>query len=164
MSFHGGVLGVALALYLFSRRTQQNLWILGDLVVAATPIGLGLGRIANFINGELYGRITSAPWGVIFPGGGPWPRHPSQLYEACAEGVCLYLCLYLGRRLRPQRAAGEQVALFLFGYAVARILAELTREPHVATGYLWGHTTLGQWLCLPLIISAFLVWRHATRR
>lgn len=154
MSFHGGCFGVILAVLIFTYRRNIPILSLGDMVAASVPLGLLLGRLANFINGELWGRVTEAPWGVIFPTGGPLPRHPSQLYEAALEGALLLLLLNLlvwkaGALRRP----GLLTGLFLIGYAASRALIELVREPDAHIGFLAGGITMGQVLSLPMIIA-----------
>ncbi len=161
MSFHGGLLGVTLAMWWFARRRGIPVLRLSDMVSCGIPIGLFLGRIANFINGELWGRVGEAPWVMVFPGAGPLPRHPSQLYEAALEGMVLFLGLmavyrWTGARGRP----GELTGLFCAGYAVSRIIVEFFREPDAHIGYLIGGTTMGQWLSLPLLaFGIYLVMR-----
>jgi phosphatidylglycerol:prolipoprotein diacylglycerol transferase len=161
MSFHGGLIGVILAMFLFARRYGLPFFALTDIVATATPIGLFFGRIANFINGELWGRPTDVPWAVVFPGGGPLPRHPSQLYEAALEGAVLFLVLFaLARFTNAQRRLGVLSGAFLIGYALSRIVVELFRAPDAHIGYLVGGTTMGQWLSVPmLILGLFLVLR-----
>lgn len=153
MSFHGGLLGMLVALYLFARRRELSLLRAGDVICAATPIGLFFGRVANFINGELYGRVADVPWAMAFPRGGPLPRHPSQLYEAVLEGLVLFLLLYLLSRRpgfveRPGRLAG----VFMTGYAISRLAVELVREPDAQLGFLLAGVTMGQLLSLPMLI------------
>ncbi|HYM71800.1 MAG TPA: prolipoprotein diacylglyceryl transferase, partial [Stellaceae bacterium] len=129
MSFHGGALGVTTAILLFARQRKVSIFALSDIVVEAVPIGLFFGRIANFINDELWGRETTVPWAVIFPNGGMVPRHPSQLYEAACEGVLLFLLLLLAERAGRRRRPGMVTGIFLVGYAVARMSGELFRQP-----------------------------------
>jgi phosphatidylglycerol:prolipoprotein diacylglycerol transferase len=160
MSFHGGALGVSLAVWLFTRSRGIPTLAFADIVATATPIGLLFGRIANFINGELFGRVSDVPWAMIFPAGGPLPRHPSQLYQAFCEGILLFLLLYAAERGGARRHPGMMTGLFLVGYAVARMSGELFREPDSHLGYiLWG-TTMGQLLSLPLLIVglALILW------
>lgn len=156
MAFHGGALGVIIALILFARRRKIPLLPFGDLLVGVVPIGLGLGRIANFLNGELWGRVTDVSWGMIFPTGGPEPRHPSQLYQACLEGLLLFLVLRVlevkGFRQRPGFLSGA----FLAGYGVARSLGELYRQPDAFLGFLIAGATMGQLLSIPMILVG--VW------
>jgi phosphatidylglycerol:prolipoprotein diacylglycerol transferase len=128
-----------------------------DAVAAITPVGLLFGRIANFINGELYGRVTDLPFGVIFPHGGPEPRHASQLYEAFLEGLVLLIIVqWIARRPRTAQNRGLIGGVFLFGYAVARFVVEFAREPDAQLGYLFGGLTMGQLLCLPM--AALGLW------
>lgn len=158
MSFHGGLLGVLFILLWFAWRHRIPLLQLGDLTVAAVPIGLGLGRIGNFINGELWGRPTDLPWGMVFPGAGSELRHPSQLYEAFLEGLVLLLIIYGLHRLGVKR--GVPVGVFLVGYGLARFGVEFFREPDAHLGFLWGGATMGQLLSLPMIAigGMLLVW------
>jgi len=150
MSFHGGLLGVLLVLVIFSSRRKISLLTLGDLAVAAVPIGLGFGRIGNFINGELWGRPTDLPWGMIFPAAGHVPRHPSQLYEAGLEGLLLLVIIYfLHRRQVP---TGIPTCAFLFCYGCFRFMVEFVRQPDAQLGFLWGGATMGQLLSLPMIL------------
>jgi phosphatidylglycerol:prolipoprotein diacylglycerol transferase len=150
MSFHGGLLGVVTVLLLFCRRKKLPLLMVGDLVVSAVPIGLGFGRIGNFINGELWGRVTTHPWGMIFPGAGSLPRHPSQLYEAGLEGVVLFLIIFFLHRFGVKR--GVPAFSFLFFYGLFRFLIEFVRQPDAQLGFLWGGATMGQLLSLPMIL------------
>ena len=167
MSFHGGVVGVIAAMWLFARLRKRSFLEVGDAVVCAVPIGLFLGRIANFINGELFGRVTDVPWGMVFPHGGPEPRHPSQLYEAGLEGVVLFVVLAVfAWRLRDPATAGRLSGIFLIGYALARSFAELFREPDAHLGFLWGGVTMGQLLSLPMLAVglALVAWSYARPR
>jgi phosphatidylglycerol:prolipoprotein diacylglycerol transferase len=160
MSFHGGAIGVAVAIWLFARSRGIPLLAFADIVAAAAPIGLFFGRIANFINAELVGRVTDLPWGVVFPGSGPLPRHPSQLYEAVCEGLLLFLLLVAAERGGARRYPGMLTGLFLAGYAVARMAGELFRQPDAHIGYLVFGATMGQLLSLPLLLAgmALIVW------
>lgn len=161
MSFHGGLLGVLVAGLLYFRRRGMGVLAFADLVVCAAPIGLFLGRMANFINGELYGRVSDVPWAMVFPRGGPAPRHPSQLYEAGLEGVVLFLVLYfLWRRESVRRRTGLLSGVFLVGYAAARATVELFRQPDAHIGFLVGGTTMGQWLSTPVLALGFflIIW------
>jgi phosphatidylglycerol---prolipoprotein diacylglyceryl transferase len=155
MSFHGGFLGVLLAAWWFCRKNGISLLALGDLIIVTAPIGLGLGRLANFINGELYGRVTTVSWGMVFPEGGPLPRHPSQLYEALLEGVVLFILLWTTRNSKP--FTGALVARFLIFYGLFRSLVEFVREPDMQVGYLWGFLTMGQLLCFFMIMAGFFM-------
>ena len=161
MSFHGGMLGVILAMFLFTRQRGLPFFALADIVACATPIGLFFGRLANFINQELYGRPADLPWAVVFPAGGPLPRHPSQLYEAALEGVVLFLVLFLLARFTEVRwRLGVLSGVFLAGYSLSRIIVEMFREPDAHLGYLIGGTTMGQWLSVPmLLVGIFFILR-----
>lgn len=158
MSFHGGLIGVITALVIYAKRTQRTLMSVGDFVAPLVPVGLGAGRIGNFINGELWGRVTEVPWGMVFPAeaAGDLPRHPSQLYQAFGEGLLLFLVLYwFSRKPRPVGAIG---GLFLLGYGVARFMVEYFRQPDDHLGLL-GLFSMGQWLSLPMVIAgALIMW------
>ena len=160
MSFHGGALGVTIAILLFTRARRRAIFAFSDIIAEAIPIGLFFGRIANFINGELFGRETDVPWAMVFPHGGPVARHPSQLYEAVCEGLLLFLLLlfaeYRGARQRP----GIVTGIFLIGYAVARMSGELFRQPDAQLGFLVFGTTMGQLLSIPVLIAgiALILW------
>ncbi|MGH1403388.1 MAG: prolipoprotein diacylglyceryl transferase [Alphaproteobacteria bacterium] len=156
MSFHGGVLGMVCALWGYSYKHKVNLFKLSDIICMAAPIGLFFGRLANFINAELYGRVTSVPWGVVFPGHNE-PRHPSQIYEAFLEGIVLFIILFLVSRIKDIKA-GIVSGVFLIGYALFRILIEFVREPDLHIGLIGGTVSMGQILCLPMLfIGAMLV-------
>ena len=162
MSFHGGFLGVVAAIILFSKREKLAMWSVGDLLAGAAPIGLFFGRIANFINAELWGRTTNMPWGIIFPNGGPFARHPSQLYEALLEGVILFIVIrYLSHKTNILRHPGGLVGVFIMGYGLARIIVEFFREPDQHIGYLAGFITMGMVLSLPMVIIGGLILRWA---
>ena len=162
MSFHGGLLGVALAIVLFARSTQVPVFALSDLIAAAAPIGLFFGRVANFINAELYGRTTDVPWGVLFPGE-TLPRHPSQLYEAALEGVLLFLVLYVLVRRGGLERFGLATGVFLIGYALSRAAVELVREPDAHLGFLLGGATMGQLLSLPMLLFGIAILARSRR-
>ena len=149
MSFHGGLLGVVTAGMIFCWRRKLPILLTSDIVATSAPIGIGLGRIGNFINGELWGRQTDLPWGIVFPGGGPIPRHPSQLYEAVLEGLVLFILLYLLQRRKV--AEGIPFFCFFIGYGLFRFLVEFVRQPDAHLGFLWGGATMGQLLSLPMI-------------
>ena len=153
MSFHGGLLGIIAAMVLFARRRGLLLWHLTDLVAAAGPIGLFLGRLANFINGELWGRVSDVPWAMAFPTGGAEPRHPSQLYEAALEGLLLFLVLFALVRLGALRRPGFIGGVFIGGYGLARAFVEQFREPDEHIGFLWEAITMGQLLSFPMILA-----------
>jgi len=161
MAFHGGALGVILAVVLFARQRGISMLRLGDVIVSAVPIGLFFGRIANFINGELWGRVTDVPWAMVFPTGGPFARHPSQLYEAALEGLLLFAVVnLLGRFTAIRERPGALSGVFLIGYGVARSVSELFREPDDFMGFLFGSFTMGQLLSAPLFIAGiFLIAR-----
>lgn len=165
MSFHGGLLGVGLAVFLYARKHQLPLLRSFDYMAAVAPFGLMLGRMANFINGELWGRPTDGTWGVIFPYAGPEPRHPSQIYEALAEGLLLFVVLQLLFWLtRARFKSGLLTGLFLTGYGVARFLIELVREPDSQLGVLGYGLTMGQTLSLPLILLGLWLLATTSRR
>lgn len=161
MSFHGGVAGVILVCWLFGRRIGKNLLQVGDFIAPLVPPGLFFGRLGNFINGELWGRVADVPWAMVFPTGGPLPRHPSQLYEAGLEGLLLFaiLWVYSGR---PRRA-GAVGGLFLLGYGGFRFLVEFFRQPDAQLGFVaLGWMSMGQLLCLPMMaLGLWLMLRRA---
>lgn len=163
MSFHGGLLGVLFAYYLYCKRFGIRYLAFWDLFAPAVPIGLCLGRIANFVNGELYGRVTESRFGIVFPEGGPLPRHPSQLYEAGLEGIVLFCVLfYMSWFTRARAREGLIAGTFLAGYGLSRIIAEFFREPDAYLGYLAFGATMGQLLSLPmLLLGVFLMARAA---
>ncbi len=167
MSFHGGALGVILGIFLYCLRHRLNILAVGDVVCTVVPIGLFFGRLANFVNGELFGRAApeDLPWAMVFPHGGPIPRHPSQLYEAGLEGLVLGLLLFfLWRCKRVRLHAGVISGVFLAGYGLSRITAEFFRQPDAQLGFLWGGATMGQLLSIPLVIvGAALAWFAWTR-
>ncbi len=158
MSFHGGLAGILVAAWVESRRKPVSFLRLCDMGAVGTPVGILAGRLANFVNGELWGRPTSLPWGVVFPNAGPLPRHPSQLYEAFFEGaVLLVVLLVLSRQKRPD---GEMLGWFLTLYAVFRMAMEFARQPDVQLGFIAGPFTMGQILSVPLLLAGvWLVWR-----
>ncbi len=162
MSFHGGFLGVVVACLFYGRRHGIGLDQLLDLGAASVPIGLFLGRMANFINAELYGKVTDVPWAMVFPGAGPDPRHPSQLYEAFLEGIVLFLAVrFATHGLKCLPRPGFAAGVFAIGYAVSRILVEFAREPDAHIGYLTGGwVTMGMVLSVPLLmVGVWLIWR-----
>jgi phosphatidylglycerol:prolipoprotein diacylglycerol transferase len=164
MSFHGGFLGCVAAVMLFAWRRGIPMLTLGDITCAVGPIGLLLGRIANFINAELWGRPTTMPWGVMFPGAGPFPRHPSQLYEAALEGLVLLIVLAVLVRGGALKRPGLILGAFAIGYSLARIICEFFREPDPQLGFLWGGLTMGMLLSMPLMIAGFGFLALALRR
>ena len=161
MSFHGGFLGVVIAALLFCRKHKIKFLKLSDLLACVAPIGLFFGRMANFINAELFGRVTHVPWGIVFPTGGPVPRHPSQLYEAGLEGLLLFLVINMAARNSALRNRyGFLTGIFLCGYATSRIFVELFREPDAHIGFLLFELTLGQLLSLPMLaIGVYMILR-----
>jgi phosphatidylglycerol:prolipoprotein diacylglycerol transferase len=165
MSFHGGALGVIVALYFFTRRQGLDWVAFSDRVVCVVPIGIFLGRLANFINGELWGRVSDVPWAMVFPGAGPDPRHPSQLYQAGLEGLCLFILLMvLVYRPSVRARVGVLSGVFLAGYGVARFIGEFFRQPDAHLGFLFAGATMGQLLSLPMVaVGAWLVLRGMRR-
>ena len=164
MSFHGGLIGVLVAVWLWQRKSNIGWLATVDFCTPMVPIGLFFGRIGNFINGELWGRPTDLPWGVIFPAAGPEPRHPSQLYEAALEGIVLFAVLWWFAR-KP-RAVGAVAAVFALGYSVVRFAVEFVRLPDTHLGYLaFGWLTMGQLLCIPLALAGVaLAWYARSAR
>lgn len=160
MSFHGGLVGAVVAGILFCRKRHIDFWQLCDLIIVTAPIGLGLGRIGNFINGELYGRVTDVPWAMVFPGGGPLPRHPSELYEFLLEGVVLFAILWTVKDRNLRR--GTLTALFLILYGVFRFFVEFFRQPDPQLGFIIGPFTMGQILSVATLLGgvAVLVYKR----
>ncbi len=161
MAFHGGLIGVIVAMILFARKLGRTFWEIADFTAPLTPIGFGAVRFANFINGELWGKVTDVPWGMVFPHAGALPRHPSQLYQSFFEGVVLFLILwFFSKKSRPMGAVS---GLFLLTYGALRILAEFFRQPDAHIGYLaFGWLTQGQLLSLPMVIGGIvlMVWAY----
>ncbi len=169
MSFHGGILGVAVALFLFARQRKLNPLSVADAAACAVPIGLFFGRVANFINGELYGRSSDVSWAMVFPNGGLEPRHPSQLYEAFLEGLVTFVILtVLVFVFRFGKRPGLLTGIFLIAYSISRIIVELFREPDTFLGFVFGGITMGQVLSLPMLAIGFYLalrtrpWRTMT--
>ncbi len=162
MSFHGGFIGTILAGYLFSKRRNIPFWATADSVAVTAPIGLGLGRIGNFINSELYGRVTHVPWAMIFPNSDGLPRHPSQLYESFFEGLVLFVILWKLRK--KERQDGMMVVLFLALYGFFRFFIEFFREPDPQIGFIAGFFTMGQILCIAMIILATILYLCIKKR
>jgi phosphatidylglycerol---prolipoprotein diacylglyceryl transferase len=160
MSFHGGFLGCVTAVLLFGWRNKVPVLSLGDVTCAVGTIGLLLGRLANFVNSELWGRVTDVPWAFVFPTGGPLPRHPSQLYEGALEGLLLFVVLTLMVRRGALQRPGLIIGAFAIGYGLARIFSEFFREPDPQLGFLWGGLTMGMLLSLPMIAAGvgFVLW------
>ncbi|WP_350335056.1 prolipoprotein diacylglyceryl transferase [Coralliovum pocilloporae] len=164
MAFHGGFLGATLAMILFARRRGKSVLSLFDLFAAAVPFGLFFGRIANFINGELFGRVTDVPWAVVFPHGGPLPRHPSQLYEAGLEGLLTFVLLMIAvTRFRTLHTPGLTAGLFTALYGLFRFTVEWFRMPDAHIGYLSGGLTMGMLLSLPMILAGLVLMGYAKR-
>ncbi len=163
MSFHGGAIGFTIAIFLFARLNGLSGLRICDYVACVAPLGQGLGRLANFVNGELWGRVTGSDWGMIFPGAGPAPRYPSQLFEFVGEGLLLLIVLQtLFWRTRARAYPGLLVGIGTFGFGTARFAIEFFRQPDVQVGYLTFGLTMGQWLCLPMI--ALGLWLIASSR
>ena len=163
MSFHGGLIGAMLGIILFARRVGVPVLAVMDPTAASVPIGLALGRLANFIKPELWGRPTDVPWAMIFPGSDGQPRHPSQLYEAGLEGIALFLILALAIRLGALKRPGLTTGLFALGYGTARIICEFFREPDPQLGFLFGGATMGMLLSVPLILAGIALILYAAR-
>ena len=162
MSFHGGLIGVLIVGILFSWKNKKSFWKIADLFIVTAPIGLGLGRIGNFINGELYGRVTRVPWGMIFKNGGSLPRHPSQLYESALEGGVLFLILwFLKDKKLPD---GGLLAAFLSLYGLFRFFVELFREPDPQLGFILGPFTMGQTLSSFMIVGGIVLFLILKRK
>lgn len=162
MSFHGGLIGVALAEVWFAWSRKKPLLLVADFVAPCVPTGLAMGRLGNFINGELWGRVASAdlPWGMVFRGAGDLPRHPSQIYQFLGEGLLLFVVLWWFAR-RP-RKPGQVSAFFLMGYGVLRFVAEFFREPDAHLGLLSLGMSMGQWLCVPMVAAGALLWWYGS--
>lgn len=159
MSFHGGLLGVMLAILLFARKFKKSILAVGDFVTPLVPLGLAAGRVGNFINGELWGRVTDVPWAMIYPHVDQQPRHPSQVYEFGLEGIALFILVWwYAAKPRPE---GRVAAVFLIGYSICRLIAECFRQPDAQMGFIaFGWLTMGQILSLPmLLLGLFLWWR-----
>jgi len=161
MAFHGGLIGVLLVMLLFARKKAVSFFTVSDFVAPLIPLGLAAGRLGNFINGELWGRPTDVPWGMIFPAAGDGvARHPSQLYQMGLEGIALFVVLWIFSS-KP-RATGQVSAMFLIGYGVFRFAAEFTREPDNFLGLLAGGMSMGQWLSIPMILAGLVMYRLAS--
>ena len=155
LSFHGGLIGSVLSGLFFCNKNNLNSWMIADLIVVTAPVGIGLGRIGNFINGELYGRITDVPWAMVFPDGGEYPRHPSQLYEFLLEGVVLFIMLW---KLKDTKFPhGFISAFFVIGYGTFRFFIEFFREPDAQLGFVISSLTMGQVLSTAMILSGFCI-------
>ncbi len=164
MSFHGGIIGVILSLYLFAKKYQFPFLKITDIVALYVPIGIFLGRLANFVNDELWGRVTTVPWAVKFPEGGYLPRHPSQLYEAMLEGVMMFIVLnVLWKKSFVRNHTGIISSIFLIFYAFSRIVVEFFREPDQQIGFLFGGVTMGQLLSLPFLFLGIYILHRAIK-
>lgn len=163
MSFHGGLLGVLVVLFIFARKRNKPFLAIGDFLAPLIPLGLAAGRLGNFINGELWGRTTSMPWGMVFPQSGDnMPRHPSQLYELGLEGLLLFVVVWwFARKPRP---LGQVSAVFLMGYGVLRFLVEYTREPDSFLGLMAGGLSMGQLLSVPMVAAGALIFIWSARK
>lgn len=163
MAFHGGLLGVILAMLGFALARGRSFWEVADFVAPCVPTGLACGRLGNFINGELWGRVASPelPWGMVFPGAGDAPRHPSQIYQLLLEGLLLFVLLWWYARSGPARARVS--AAFLLGYGVLRFAVEFFREPDAHLGLLGMGLSMGQWLCVPMVLVGTGLWLWAGR-
>lgn len=163
MSFHGACVGCILGGYIYIKKNNLDFWKCADIYVVTVPIGLGLGRLGNFINGELFGRPANVPWAMVFPGGGSQPRHPSQLYEMLLEGLLLFTILWMLKDKPWQKKRnwphGSMFSLFLIGYGCLRIFVELFREPDQHIGFLFGSITRGQLLSAFMVLSGAILWK-----
>ncbi len=168
MSFHGACLTLILSGAWFTKKHAINFWASADLYCATIPLGLGFGRIGNFINGELFGKVTTVPWAMVFPQGGSLPRHPSQLYEAICEGLLLFVLLWFSKNKPWQQKRnwphGSILALFLIGYGLIRTVIEFFRQPDPQLGYLMGFFTMGQLLSTIMITGGSLLWVFLAKR
>jgi phosphatidylglycerol:prolipoprotein diacylglycerol transferase len=165
MSFHGGFLGVVTACIMYCRKIKLNPLILFDLTACSAPIGLFFGRLANFVNGELYGRVTNSTWAMVFPNGGPFPRYPSQLFEAALEGLVLFIILaYLANFTQARQRLGLLSGVFVAGYGISRIIIENFREPDAQIGFLFSHITTGQLLSAPMVLGGVGLVIYALKR
>ena len=164
MSFHGGLIGVLASQWWFARSRQRPWLQVMDFIAPCVPTGLAAGRAGNFMNGELWGRVAdpSLPWGMLFRGGGPLPRHPSQVYQFLLEGLLLFILLWL--YARKPRKMGQVSGAFLFGYGVFRFIAEFFREPDAHLGILQLGMSMGQWLCVPMIVGGVALWVWASKQ
>ncbi len=162
MSFHGAMIGFVLAVWLFARRRNKSFWMIADMGAFGAAPGLFFGRIGNFINGELFGRVTDVPWGMVFPGGGPYPRHPSQLYESFLEGALTFMIL--GLIIRKDRPYGTIFGAFMVLYGVFRFVVEFFREPDPQLGFVWGTLSMGQILCSMMIVAGVALIQYRRKK
>ena len=162
MSFHGGLIGVLIAMLYFAHKENKTFFQIADFVAPLVPLGLATGRLGNFINGELWGRVTDVPWGMVFPMSDGAIRHPSQLYQMACEGLLLFIILWLfSRKPRP---TGQVSALFLIGYGFFRFMVEYTREPDDFLGFLALGLSMGQWLSVPMIIAGIILFLYSSKK
>ena len=166
MSFHGGLLGVVIAIIAYAKFNKFPVFALGDIIAAVAPIGLFFGRIANFVNGELFGKVTTnVPWAVVFPYGGEVPRHPSQIYEALLEGILLFtIIFFLSKSKRVRECQGFITGVFISGYGICRFIVEFFREPDFHIGYIMNIITMGQVLSLPMILIGFYIIYYSQKK
>jgi len=164
LSFHGGLVGGIVAVYFFSKKHGVSMWHVLDNATLGVPIGLGFGRLANFINGELWGRPSDVPWAMVFPQAGPLPRHPSQLYESILEGPVCFLIVWL--TIRRQPPDGTTTAVGIMSYGVLRFIVEFFREPDAQLGFIFGPLSMGQLLCLTMVLTGLgmLIWAQRRAR
>ena len=157
MSFHGGLIGVIVAMWCYGKKIGKDVFEMTDFIAPVVPIGLGAGRIGNFINGELWGKVTTMPWGMVYPDGGPFPRHPSELYEFLLEGIVMFAVLWMySVKPHPKKSVS---ALFLLLYGSFRFFCEFFRQPDPQWGYLsFGWLTMGQVLCMPMLLLGVWLW------
>lgn len=161
LSFHGAFVGVIIASIYVTRKYRIPWLRLTDILALSTPVGMGLGRIANFINGELWGRVSNVPWAMVFPTGGPYSRHPSQLYQSFLEGVVMFILLRLVWARKPR--VGVLSATYVLAYAAFRILVEFVREPDAQVGFLFGGITMGQLLSIFMVLGGILLMRYSLK-
>lgn len=161
LSFHGAVVGMSIATWLFAKKNNLHFFQIADCMAVAGSPGLFFGRMGNFINGELYGRVTDSWAGIVFPGGGPFPRHPSQLYEGVLEGLVMFAILFVLHK--REKFYGIVSSVFLLGYGVFRFIVEFFREPDAQLGYYFSYFTMGQFLCLGMIVVSYFVYRYAKK-
>jgi len=166
MSFHGGLLGVVTAIIAYAKFNKFSVFALGDIIAAVAPIGLFFGRIANFVNGELFGKVTTnIPWAVVFPYGGEVPRHPSQIYEALLEGLLLFTILFfLSKSKKVRECQGLLTGVFISGYGICRFIVEFFREPDFQIGYIMNIATMGQILSLPMILIGLYIIYYSQKK
>jgi phosphatidylglycerol:prolipoprotein diacylglycerol transferase len=164
MTFHGGLLGIVVVCGIYAYRCKFSVLALCDILATVAPIGLFFGRLANFINGELFGRVATVPWAFVFPYGGELPRHPSQIYEALLEGICLFIVMFLAaRNPHIRRTPGILSGLFVAGYGISRFIVEFYREPDPQIGLILEYFSLGQFLSLPMVLAGLFLIAYARK-